>query len=286
MGQNNSSQLRSDKTSATGSSPWTSERSELSDGPIPTLQSSLMRTQVKRDPLRFYEVIKVIGEGSIGSVSKVQKRSSALGGSARSDFVLTERRLKCCFGFRLPFFTGKRDAFDESANDIDKNTTTENSTATTRKKKYETKKSTSSMISYGHKELIFALKTIHLDKVRNPSLKLEMMNEIAILQNLDHPNIVKAIETFDYSNQMFLLLELCNGGDLYARDPYTEEQANDIVRSILDAIGYMHSRGITHRDLKYENIMFASPTSNAVKIIDFGLSKKYAPEQHMHDAGK
>ena len=283
MGQN-SSQVRSEKTSATRSSPWTSERSEISDGPIPSLQSSLMRTQVKRDPLRFYEVIKVIGEGSIGSVSKVQKRSSALGGSARSDFVLTERRLKCCFGFRLPFFHSKRDIFDEA--NMDKNTTTEHSTASTRKNKYKAKKSTSSMISYGHKELIFALKTIHMDKVRDPSLKLEMMNEIAILQNLDHPNIVKAMETFDYNNQMFLLLELCNGGDLYARDPYSEEQANEIVRSILDAIGYMHSRGITHRDLKYENIMFASPTSNAVKIIDFGLSKKYAPEQHMHDAGK
>lgn len=281
---NNSSQVSWEKTSATGSSQWTSERSDMSDGPIPSLHGSLMRTQVKRDPLRFYEVVKIIGQGSIGSVSKVQKRSSALGGSARSDFVSMERRHKCCFGFGLSFFPSKRDVFDET--DMDKNTPKEKVTASTRQQKYKTKKSTSSMISYGHKELIFALKTIHMDKVSDPTLKLEMMNEIAILQNLDHPNIVKAIETFDYSNQMFLLLELCNGGDLYARDPYTEEQAHEIVHSILDAIGYMHSRGITHRDLKYENIMFASPTSNAVKIIDFGLSKKYAPQQHMHDTGK
>lgn len=254
-----------------------------------------MRTQVKRDPLRFYQVIKIIGEGSIGSVSKVKKRSSALGGSARSDFVLSERRLKCCFGFRLPFFPCPVNAVQDDSDDGGKqqdvfdetdSTTKEKLTASTRQHKYKDKKSTSSMITYGHKELIFALKTIHMDKVRDPTLKLEMMNEIAILQSLDHPNIVRAIETFDYSNQLFLLLELCNGGDLYARDPYTEEQAHGIVHSILDAIGYMHSRAITHRDLKYENIMFASPTSNSVKIIDFGLSKKYAPEQHMHDTGK
>jgi serine/threonine protein kinase len=251
-----------------------------------------MRTQIKRDPLRFYEVIKIIGEGSIGRVSKVQKRSSALGGSARWDFVSYERRRRCCFGFRLPFFPCPVNAVRETDNSkrvvvFDEATTKENLTASTRQYKFKAKRSTSSMITYGHKKLIFALKTIHMDKVRDPTLQLEMINEIAILQNLDHPNIVKAIETFDYSNQLFLLLELCNGGDLYARDPYTEEQANEIVRSVLDAIGYMHSRGITHRDLKYENIMFASPTSNSVKIIDFGLSKKYAPEQtHMHDTGK
>ena len=62
---------------------------------------------------------------------------------------------------------------------------------------------------------------------------------------------VKAIETFDYSNRLFLVLELCNGGDLYARDPYTEEQACEILHSVVDAVAYMHSRGITHRDRKY-----------------------------------
>ena len=102
-------------------------------------------------------------------------------------------------------------------------------------------------------------------------------------------------------------------------DPYNEEQAKGLVRSILDAVAYMHryeifvlnlarihdliclsdffpslikicahfplrSHEIIHRDLKYENIMFATPESSAVKIIDFGLSKKYAYEEHLHDA--
>lgn len=46
------------------------------------------------------------------------------------------------------------------------------------------------------------------------------------------------------------MLELCSGGDLYSRDPYDEEQACGIVYSIVDAVSYMHSKGITHRDCK------------------------------------
>jgi len=46
-------------------------------------------------------------------------------------------------------------------------------------------------------------------------------------------------------------MELCTGGDLYARDPYTEEEAARIASALLSAVSFMHARGITHRDLKY-----------------------------------
>ena len=59
----------------------------------------------------------------------------------------------------------------------------------------------------------------------------------------------------------FVLTQLCWGGDLYSRDPYTEEEAARIVSSILSAISYMHSRNVCHRDLKYENILFVSRCS-------------------------
>ena len=45
----------------------------------------------------------------------------------------------------------------------------------------------------------------------------------------------------------------------------------------------MHSKGITHRDLKFENIMFSHPSTYSIKVIDFGLSKKYGKEEHLHD---
>lgn len=80
------------------------------------------------------------------------------------------------------------------------------------------------------------------------------MEKVAILKDLDHPNIVKAMETFFFRNQLFIVLELCSGGDLYTRDPYTEQDACRIVRSITSAIAYIHSKRVTHRDLKYENV--------------------------------
>ena len=145
----------------------------------------------------------------------------------------------------------------------------------------------------------------------------ELKNEVAILKLLDHPNIVRAIETFEHRGRLFIALELCNGGDLYTRDPYTENEAARIAASISSAVSYLHSRGIIHRDLKFENIMFVrfavccgamscclwflntflrlwhdtlhtlqadSGKMADVKIIDFGLSKKFAKDEHLKDA--
>ena len=73
-------------------------------------------------------------------------------------------------------------------------------------------------------------------------------------------------------------MELCTGGDLYSRDPYTERDAAKIIGKVLSAVEYMHNNNIIHRDLKYENILFESNSPDAeVKIIDFGLSKRYDP---------
>jgi calcium-dependent protein kinase len=90
-------------------------------------------------------------------------------------------------------------------------------------------------------------------------------------------HIVKAIETFEHRQQIFVIMELCSGGDLYTRDPYTEEEAARITSCILSAVSYMHSRNILHRDLKYENILFVNDSVHAeIKLIDFGLSRMFA----------
>lgn len=108
---------------------------------------------------------------------------------------------------------------------------------------------------------------------------------VEILRSLDHPHIVKAIEVFDYRDQLGLILEVCTGGDLYSRDPYSEQQASDIIRGLMSAVAYLHSRKIVHRDIKFENIMFVNSSAESeVKLIDFGLSQKYADNSHLHDA--
>ncbi len=257
----------------------------------PSLGSRLMRTQKNRDPLKYYEVIKVLGDGSMGSVSKVKKRKSAVGGSARKAFVEESKREHAlemfpCLSFCFPGSKERKreDAFvtvdvaETGEGDAISAVTDGNSSsgkASSASGKGDGEKSgraklfrkTSSMITYGSDiTVIYALKSIILDRVMDSTFRKELLNEIEVLRSIDHPNIVKPIETFDYQNRIYLVLELCNGGDLYARDPYTESQAMSITYSLLDAIAYLHSKDITHRDLKYENIMFASPTSPSVKV--------------------
>lgn len=69
---------------------------------------------------------------------------------------------------------------------------------------------------------------------------------------------------------------------MYTRDPYTEEDAARITSAILSAVSHMHRRKIVHRDLKYENILFVNESPRAeIKLIDFGLSKKYGKDKEM-----
>jgi serine/threonine protein kinase len=76
---------------------------------------------------------------------------------------------------------------------------------------------------------------------------------------------------------------------LYIRffaDPYTEEEAARITSSILSAVSYMHSKGVIHRDLKYENILFIDNNPRAeIKLIDFGLSKHFGHEDMTEGVG-
>ena len=251
----------------------------------------------------YYETIQVLGVGSMGSVTKVKKRENVIGGSARQSYVNSVHGIEgFCFslpiiGHLLRHCTGKdlghrvkRDLFVTSPSsvnserDISSASSPSSSSSSSSSNGRSLLRSPSSTLSYAKKDLYFALKTIHFDRVTDQQLVLELQNEIDILKSMDHPNIVRALETYDYRNNSCIVLELCEGGDLYTRDPYTEEDALSIVASLLSAVEYMHSRNICHRDLKYENIMFSSrhPKSD-VKLIDFGLSKKYLPSDRLSE---
>lgn len=122
----------------------------------------------------------------------------------------------------------------------------------------------------------YAMKSIHLSRVTDDTFVQELKNEIAILKKLDHPHIVRPLETYYFKHQIFIVMEHCSGGDLYSRDPYTEEEAARIISSILSAVSYLHANNVAHRDLKYENILFVNNSPKAeIKLIDFGLSKVY-----------
>jgi serine/threonine protein kinase len=77
-------------------------------------------------------------------------------------------------------------------------------------------------------------------------------------------------------------MELCAGGDLESRQTYTEQEVSSIIRQILSAAAYLHERNIVHRDLKLQNILFVDPAHLDVKIIDFGVAKKYSSKTERH----
>merc|ERR1719238_800797 len=95
----------------------------------------------------------------------------------------------------------------------------------------------------------------------------------------NHPAIIQLIDIDDsLPNQIRLVLELCEGGELYDRiqqkQYYPEQEGKVLIQNLLQAVAFIHSKGIMHRDLKPENILLASKVSNTdVKISDFGLAK-------------
>ncbi|XP_043920410.1 calcium/calmodulin-dependent protein kinase type IV [Protopterus annectens] len=102
--------------------------------------------------------------------------------------------------------------------------------------------------------------------------------EIGVLLRLSHPNIIKLKEIFETPVEISLVLELVTGGELFDRivekGYYSERDAADAVKQILEAVAYLHEHGVVHRDLKPENLLYATPAPDApLKIADFGLSK-------------
>jgi len=86
--------------------------------------------------------------------------------------------------------------------------------------------------------------------------------EVEILSQMDHPNVVRLFEIFDDGDILYLVMELMSGGELFDRivekESYTEKEAAETIRPIVDAIRYCHDQGIIHRDLKPENLLYES----------------------------
>jgi calcium/calmodulin-dependent protein kinase I len=98
------------------------------------------------------------------------------------------------------------------------------------------------------------------------------------MAQLDHPNVVKLYEVFDEEDYFFLVIELLSGGELFDRivdsDVYTEHEASETIRPIVDAIRYCHSIGVIHRDLKPENLIYLNnDEASPLKITDFGVAR-------------
>ena len=115
----------------------------------------------------------------------------------------------------------------------------------------------------------------------------KLKNEISILAQADHPNIIKIYEVYESNRSLYLIMELCKGGELLKKiterarkkNMYTEKDAAEIFQKVISAIEYCHNQGICHRDLKPENILYLNDDENEVnnplKIINFVFSKYF-----------
>ncbi|KAJ8411988.1 hypothetical protein AAFF_G00142550 [Aldrovandia affinis] len=103
-------------------------------------------------------------------------------------------------------------------------------------------------------------------------------NEIMILKMVNHPNILQLIDTYETRKEYFIIQELATGGDVFDwildQGSYTERDASNVIRQVLEAVAYLHSLNIVHRNLKLENLMYYTENNhNKVVLRDFYLSK-------------
>jgi len=115
-----------------------------------------------------------------------------------------------------------------------------------------------------------------------------LKTEVEILKKVNHPNIVGLKDMYETDSELYLVIELVTGGELFdkivEKGQYTEKEASVIIHKLLEAIVYLHKINIAHRDLKPENLLLKSTNDTEVMLSDFGLSKIVGQESMMETA--
>lgn len=120
----------------------------------------------------------------------------------------------------------------------------------------------------------YAVKVMSLRHLELARVESELLRRVT-----DHPNILTLIDFFEEAEAVFIVTNVCTGGDLFTQivneGRYSERGASQVMRQIVSALDHMHKRGLAHRDLKPENILLLSPACLTVQVADFGLSKAF-----------
>eukprot|EP01018_Ginkgo_biloba_P015765 Gb_38179 [translate_table: standard] len=136
---------------------------------------------------------------------------------------------------------------------------------------------------------VLACKSISKKKLRTAVDIEDVRREVAIMNHLPKDsNIVSLKATCEDENAVHLVMELCEGGELFdrivARGHYTERAAAVVTRTIVEVVQLCHKHGVIHRDLKPENFLFANKKENSpLKAIDFGLSVFFKPGERFSE---
>uniref|UniRef100_S4RZY6 Myosin light chain kinase 3 n=1 Tax=Petromyzon marinus TaxID=7757 RepID=S4RZY6_PETMA len=122
-------------------------------------------------------------------------------------------------------------------------------------------------------------------RVKSPKEKEEVKNEINIMNQLNHVNLVQLFDAYESRSDITLIMEYVEGGELFNRiidqSGLSELDTVLFVRQICEGVHYMHQQYILHLDLKPENILCLSRWGYQIKIIDFGLARRYKPREKL-----
>ncbi|KAH7852695.1 hypothetical protein Vadar_028047 [Vaccinium darrowii] len=136
-----------------------------------------------------------------------------------------------------------------------------------------------------------AVKKIDKNKMVLPIAVEDVKREVKILQALaGHENVVQFHNAFEDDSYVYIVMELCEGGELLDRilskkdSRYSEKDAAVVVRQMLKVAAECHLHGLVHRDMKPENFLFKSPKLDSpLKATDFGLSDFIRPGKKFQD---
>ncbi len=124
-----------------------------------------------------------------------------------------------------------------------------------------------------------ALKLLREEYARDPLLRKRFLNESKVIDQLNHPNIVKVLERGETNDRLYMAMEFIEGKTLAAiireQPRLPLEFCMEVMNQLLDAVEVLHQRGILHRDLKPENVMVSHKPGEPpqVKLMDFDLAR-------------
>jgi serine/threonine protein kinase len=131
------------------------------------------------------------------------------------------------------------------------------------------------------------MKEMSKARILNKRSVNSVLNERKILSQLSFPLIVNMQSAFQDRENLYLVMDLQQGGDLRYRisqfRKFTEHQTKFFIACIIQSLEYIHNKSIIHRDIKPENLVFDA--KGYLKITDFGISRIWSPENSKETSG-
>ena len=147
--------------------------------------------------------------------------------------------------------------------------------------------------------LLYALKIMEKANIRKHNMESRVANEIKIQSELLYEGIVQSYCHFEDAENVYMVLELCEGGNLYRylknHGPLNETEASIVIKQLLLSLEYMHGIGVVHRDLKLSNVLlvqsnsslsssFSAPSSSSSSLSESGYGFRSGTNSFLHSS--